>query len=117
MCGQCGRRAVKRVVCILALWKLCGFCGIAGFQWPVNTLLEMGVLKAEDGAVVGGVRLFLFSLVSGPLRILSEHFWLYVPINVMPHYPPPGHFRGQGGDLTNSSTSPRWLSNPSILGK
>ena len=23
------------------------------------------------------------------------------PINVMPHYPPPGHHRGQGGDLTN----------------
>ena len=28
---------------------------------------------------------------------------LYVPINVMPHYSPPGHHRGQGarGDLTN----------------
>ena len=23
------------------------------------------------------------------------------PINVMPHYPHPGHYRGQGGDLTN----------------
>ena len=25
----------------------------------------------------------------------------YAPINVMPNYPPPGHHRGQGGDLTN----------------
>ena len=23
------------------------------------------------------------------------------PINVIPHYPPPEHYRGQGGDLTN----------------
>ena len=27
--------------------------------------------------------------------------WTYAPINVMPDYPPPGHHREQGGDLTN----------------
>ena len=46
------------VVCILALWKLCGFCGIAcglpvDFQWPVDISLRMGVLEALDGNVVG----------------------------------------------------------------
>ena len=69
------------VVCILALWKLCGFCGIVcgllvDFRLPVNTLLEMGVLKAQDGAVVGVVRLLPSSLASGPLRILNEYFRL-----------------------------------------
>ena len=28
-------------------------------------------------------------------------YYDYAPINVMPHYPPPGHHRGQDGDLTN----------------
>ena len=57
---------------ILALWKLCGFCGIASG----GTLLEMGVLEAEGDAVVGVVRLFPSGLASSPLRILSEHFRL-----------------------------------------
>ena len=55
------------------------FYGIVGFRWfsgGQSTLLEMGVLEAEDGAVVGVVRLLPSSLVSGPLRILSEHFRL-----------------------------------------
>ena len=69
------------VVCLLALWKLCGFCGIVcglpvDFRWPVDTLLEMGVLEAQDGAVVGVVRLLPSGLASGPLRILNEHFRL-----------------------------------------
>ena len=55
------------------LWD-CGL--LVDFRWPVNTLLEMGVLEAEDGAIVGVVRLLLSGLASGPLRILSEHFWL-----------------------------------------
>ena len=46
------------------------------FQWPVNTLLEMGVLEAQGGAVVGVVRLLPSGLASGPLKILNEHFRL-----------------------------------------
>ena len=66
----------ERVVCILALWKLCGFCGIVcglpvDFWWQVNTLLEMGVLEAQDGAVVVVVRLLPPSLASGPLTIIK----------------------------------------------
>ena len=75
------QKGCEGVVCILAMWKLCGFCGIVyglpvDFRWPVNTLLEMGVLEAQDGAVVGVVRLLSSGLASGPLRILNEHFWL-----------------------------------------
>ena len=45
---------------LLALWKLCGFCGVAcellvDFQWPVDTSLRMGVLEAQDGGFVVGV--------------------------------------------------------------
>ena len=66
------------VVCILAMWKLCGIaCGLpVDFWWPVNTLLEMGVLEAQGGAVVGMVRLIPSGLASGPLTILNEHFRL-----------------------------------------
>ena len=37
------------------------------------------------------------------VAISTKHGWLdaYAPINVMLHYPPPGHHRGQGRDLTN----------------
>ena len=62
------------VVCSLALWKVCGFCGIVNFWWPISTLLEMGVLEAQDGAVVGVFRLLPSGLASGPLRILNNHF-------------------------------------------
>ena len=49
------------VVCILAL------SGIVGFRWlPVNILLEMGVLEAQDDAVWSGP-----SQASGPLGILN----------------------------------------------
>ena len=48
----------------------------ADFLWPVNTLLEMGVLEAEDGAVMGMVRLLFSGLASSLLRILGEHFRL-----------------------------------------
>ena len=63
------------VVCILA------FCGIVygfpvDFWWQVNTLLETEVLEAQDGAVVGVVRLLPSGLASSPLRILNEHFRL-----------------------------------------
>ena len=69
-----------RVVCILAMWKQCGFCGIAygllvDFRWPVNISLRMGVLEVQDG-VVGMVCPLPSSLASGLLRILNEHFWL-----------------------------------------
>ena len=68
-------------VCILALWKLCGCCGIVcglpvDSQWPVNTRLGMGVLEAQDGDVLGVDRLLPFGLSSGPIRILNEHFQL-----------------------------------------
>ena len=64
-------------MCILALCKLCGFCGIVcglleDFQWPVNTSLRKGILEAQDGVVVGVV----CPLPSGPLRTLNEHFRL-----------------------------------------
>ena len=67
-------------VCILAWWKLCGFCGNAcglpmDFQWPANTL-RMMVLEAQDGVVMGVVWPLPSSLASGPLRILNEHFRL-----------------------------------------
>ena len=53
------------------------FVGLfVGFRWPVNSLLEMGVLEAQDDAVVNVVRLLPSGLVSGPLRILTEHFRL-----------------------------------------
>ena len=53
------------------------FVGLfVGFRWPVNTLLEMGVLEAQEGAVVGVVRLLSSGLASGPLTILNEHFRL-----------------------------------------
>ena len=69
------------VVCILALWKLCGFCGIVcgllvDFQWPVNARSGMEVLEAQDGAVMGVARLLPSGQASGPLRILNEHFQL-----------------------------------------
>ena len=58
-------------MCILALWKLCGFlwdCGLpVDFQWSINTL-EMKILEAEDGAVVGVVRLLPYGLASGPFE-------------------------------------------------
>ena len=38
------------VVCILALWKLCGGL-LVDFLWPVNTSLRMGVLEAQNGVV------------------------------------------------------------------
>ena len=68
-------------MCILALWKLCGFCGIVcglpeDFQWPVNTSLRMGVLEVQDGVGVGVVWSLPSSLASGPLRTLNEHFRL-----------------------------------------
>ena len=68
--------SVKRgfTVCILASWKLYGFVGLfVGFQWPVKTLLEIGVLEAQDDAVVGVVRLLPSGLAFGHLRILNEH--------------------------------------------
>ena len=69
------------VVCILAMWKLCGFCGIAyglpvDFWWPVNISLRMGVLEAQDGVVVGVVCPLPSGLASGLLRILNKHFQL-----------------------------------------
>ena len=49
-----------------AVWVVCivEFVGlwVVDFWWPVNTLLEMGVLEAEDGAVMGVVRLLPSSL-------------------------------------------------------
>ena len=65
------------VVCILALWSCVVFVGLfVGFRWPVDTLLEIGVLEAQGGAVVGVSRLLPSGLASGPLTILNEHFWL-----------------------------------------
>ena len=59
------------------LWKPCGFCGIVcELPGAVNTLLEMGVHEAQDGAVVGVVRLLPSGVASGPWRILNEHFQL-----------------------------------------
>ena len=58
------------VVCILALWMLCGFCGIRGL---VRTWLTIGVLEAEDVAVVDVAWSFHSGLASGPL---NELFWL-----------------------------------------
>ena len=46
------------VVCILTLWKLCDFCGIVcGLPMASQHFVGMGVLKAQDGAVVRVVRL------------------------------------------------------------
>ena len=53
------------------------FVGLfVGFQWPVNAWLEMGVLEAQDDAVMGVVRLLPSGLASSLLRILNEHFQL-----------------------------------------
>ena len=68
---------------LCAFWP-CGSCVVfvgllVGFLWisgPVNTLLEMGVLEAQGGAVVGVVRLLPSSLACSPLTILNEHFRL-----------------------------------------
>ena len=39
-----------------SMLKLCGFVGLLDdFGWPVNISLRMGVLKAQDGVVVGVV--------------------------------------------------------------
>ena len=64
-------------MCILALWKLCGFCGIVcglpeDFRCPVNTSIRMGVLEVQDGVVVGVVWSLPSGLASGPLRTLNE---------------------------------------------
>ena len=58
-------------VCILALCMQCGFGGIVGFWWPVNTWLRMGVLEAheQDGDTVSVAWPF-------PFRSLIEHFRL-----------------------------------------
>ena len=68
-------------MCILALWKLCDFCGIVcglpeDFRWPVSTTLRMVVLEAQDGVVVGVVWPLPFGLASSPLRTLNEHIRL-----------------------------------------
>ena len=42
-----------------AVWFVLLF---VGFWWPVNTSLEIGVLEAQDDAVVGVVRLLSSSL-------------------------------------------------------
>ena len=55
---------------------------LVGFRWTFGgqpTLLRMGVLEAQDGAVVGVVWPLPSSLASDPLRILNEHFQLYQP--------------------------------------
>ena len=77
MCGQCGRRAVKDfglVKAVCSLWNCLWASG--GLRWKVNILLEMGVLKALDGTVMGVVRSLPSGLAYGPLRILNEHFRL-----------------------------------------
>ena len=74
--STCVGGAVKRsCVCILALWKLCGFCGIVcGLQVASQHFIKNGVLEAQDGVVVGVVWPLLSDLASGPLRTLNEHF-------------------------------------------
>ena len=46
-----------------------------GFRWPVNTILRMGVLEAQDGVVVGVVWPLPSGLASCLMRILIEHLW------------------------------------------
>ena len=59
-----------------AVCFLCN-CGLpVDFQWPVDILLEMGVLEAQEGAVMGVVIPLPSGLASGPLGILNEHFRL-----------------------------------------
>ena len=51
---------------------------------------------AHDIVDVAKKRAILLNAV-GP----TTYHVINAPINVMPHYTPPGHYRGQGGDLTN----------------
>ena len=57
--GRCDRvNGCEGVVCISAIWKLCGFCGIVcrlpvDFRWSVDSWLVMCVAEAQDGGVVG----------------------------------------------------------------
>ena len=70
-----GGNVREGVLCILAAMWFLWDC--VDFWWPVNTSLEMGVLEAQEDAIVGVVRLPSSSLASGPLKILNEHFQLH----------------------------------------
>ena len=64
-------------------------------QWWSMSPREKSIAIRDDADYFDG---------NGLPKDFSKDIWkasCNAPINVMPHYPPPGHHRGQGGDLTN----------------
>ena len=98
----------------------------AGLEWWNGTVeWSTGLDYWSATPTISILNSIVLSKLSWLCPIWSHHLnskrvwsWHNARINVMPHYPPLGHHRGQGGGLTNinSSTSHRWsqplLSNP-----
>ena len=63
----------------MSLMSLCAFwcCAVlvalfVDFRWLVKISWRMGVLEEQDGVAVG----VFWPLPSGPLSIITAHFWL-----------------------------------------